>query len=369
MHKLTFFPIGNADCCLIDLDNKKKILFDYANCKDPDDEDDLRIDLAAALKSDLDKDKIDHYDVVAFTHADDDHIHGFSEFFYLEHAEKYQDNKRIKINELWVPAALIIEEGLEDEAAVLRSEARHRFKAGKNIRVFSRPNRLKEWADKEGINIEDRKNIISDAGQLVPGFDKISQGVEFFVHSPFAIHQEDKLIDHNDSALIMQAVFSYNGVETRLFLSSDATYDILTDIVNITKYHKRDDRLVWDVMKIPHHCSYTALSEEKGEDKTEPAEEVKWFFEQGQQKGLMVSPSNIIPDNDDDDLPPHRQAANYYKERAVAINGEFIAMMEFPKKSAPAPLVITIDNYGATLKKTIAVGGFDIINRPAPKAG
>lgn len=368
MHKLTFFPLGNADCCLFDLDNKKKILFDYAHCKDPENEDDLRIDLAAALKADLDKDKRDYYDVVAFTHADDDHIHGFSDFFYLEHAKKYQDEKRIKINELWVPAALIVEEGLEDEAAVLRSEARHRFKAGKNIRVFSRPERLKEWADKEGINIEDRKSIISDAGQLVPGFDKVSQGVEFFVHSPFAIHQEDKLIDHNDSALIMQAIFSYSGVETKLFLSSDATYDILTDIVSITRYHKRDDRLSWDVMKLPHHCSYTALSEEKGKDKTGPAKEVKWLFEQGREKGHMVSTSDIIP-NGDTEQPPHRQAANYYKERAAAIKGEFIVTMEFPKKSNLQPLVIKVDNYGATLIKTIAVGGSAIISRSAPRAG
>lgn len=369
MHKLTFFPLDNADCCLIDLDNKKKILFDYANCKDPDDDSDLRIDLAATLKADLDKDKKDYYDVVAFTHADDDHIHGFSEFFYLEHAKKYQDEERIKINELWVPAALIIEEGLKDESAVLRAEARHRFKKGGGIRVFSRPERLKEWLDKEGIKIEDRKHLITDAGQLVPVFDKISEGVEFFVHSPFAIRQEDELVDRNDSCLIMQAVFNYDKVDTRFFLSSDATHDILTDIVKVTKYHKRDERLGWDVMKIPHHCSYLSLSDEKGKDKTEPVKEVKWLFEQGGEKGIMVSPSKIIPDNDDDVQPPHRQAANYYKEKAEAINGEFIVTMEFPKKTNPAPLVITIDNHGATLKKTIAVGGFDIINRRTPKAG
>lgn len=263
MHKLTFYPLGNADCCLIDLNNKKKILFDYANLKDPENDKDLKVDLAAALKADLDKEKRDYYDVVAFTHADDDHIHGFSDFFFLEHAKKYQDEGRIKINELWVPAALITEEGLKDEAAVLRSEARHRFMIGKGIRVFSRPERLKEWADKEGINIEERRGIITDAGQLVPGFDKLTEGVEFFVHSPFASRQEDKLVDRNGDGLVMQAVFSYDSVETKLFLSSDATNDILTDIVKITRGHKRDDRLEWDVMKIPHHCSYKALSEEK----------------------------------------------------------------------------------------------------------
>lgn len=47
-----------------------------------------------------------------------------SDFFYLEHAKKYQNGDRIKIKELWVPAAMITEEGSEDEARILQSEAR-----------------------------------------------------------------------------------------------------------------------------------------------------------------------------------------------------------------------------------------------------
>jgi hypothetical protein len=31
-----------------------------------------------------------YYDVVAFTHLDDDHICGSFSFFYLEHASKYR---------------------------------------------------------------------------------------------------------------------------------------------------------------------------------------------------------------------------------------------------------------------------------------
>ncbi len=368
MHKVTIYPLGNADCCLIDLENKKKILFDYANCKDPENEDDKRIDLAAALKSDLEKDKKDYYDVVAFTHADDDHIGKFSEFFYLEHAEKYQEKGRIKINDLWVPAALIIEEGLKGEAAILRAEARYRLKKGKRIRVFSRPDRLKEWFEKEGIKPEERKELITDAGQLVPGFDKSTEGVEFFVHSPFAVRQEDKLIDRNEASLIMQAVFSYDSVETRLFLTNDATYEVLTDIVNITKGHKRKERLGWDIMKIPHHCSYLALSDEKGKEITEPVEEVKFLFEQGGDQGLLVSTSDVIPDTDEEQ-PPHKQAANYYRKRASEINGEFVVTMEHPSKDNPQPVVINIDNHGATLKKATAVGGFDIVNRSAHRAG
>src|SRR5260370_1897243 len=112
MPKMTIFPIGNADCCLIDLTNGQKLLFDYAHCRNANDSEDHRIDLAAALRSDLKNSGRHQFDVVAFTHADDDHVHGASEFFYLKHAQKYQGPDRITINQLCVPAAMIVEEGL-----------------------------------------------------------------------------------------------------------------------------------------------------------------------------------------------------------------------------------------------------------------
>ncbi|MBC8527018.1 MAG: hypothetical protein H8D22_09235 [Candidatus Cloacimonetes bacterium] len=82
-------------------------------------------------------------DVVVFTHSDEDHVKGFSEFFYLEYAAKYQSVERTKISELWVPAAIILETGLDnDDARILREEARHRFSRGKDIKVFSNPDKL-----------------------------------------------------------------------------------------------------------------------------------------------------------------------------------------------------------------------------------
>src|SRR4051812_1147629 len=105
MPKLTFFPLGNADCCLIDLQGGQKLLFDYANQRNPNDSTDLRIDLPTALAADLKTARRDYYDVVAFTHLDADHIAGASEFFHLKHNPKYQGEGRVKINTLWVPAA------------------------------------------------------------------------------------------------------------------------------------------------------------------------------------------------------------------------------------------------------------------------
>jgi len=369
MHKITFYPVGNGDSCKIDLECGKKLLFDYAQFYQPDDDNDHRIDLATALRNDLESDGRKYFDVVAFTHADEDHIRGASEFFYLEHAEKYQDDDRIKINELWVPAAFIIETNLKDDARILRAEARYRLKQGKGIRVFSRPELLVDWLESEGLTLNDRRHLITDAGQLVPGFDASSDGVEFFVHSPFAKHVEDTMVDRNSSSLILHVTFFVGEQQTKFMLIGDTEYDVLSEIVQITRNHNRDERLEWDIYDIPHHCSYLALSNEKGEEMTKPVEDVKWLLEQGGEKGILVSSSWPIPSDDSDKQPPHRQAANCYKYYASRINGKFVVTMEHPTVSKPEPIVIEIDEFKATLKKSISFGASAIVSRPAPRAG
>jgi hypothetical protein len=367
MNKVCFYPIGNADCCRIELESGRNLLFDFANYEISDEED-LRINLASAIKEELKELNKDYFDVVAITHADDDHIHGFSNLFYLMHAKKYQDEDRIKINELWVPAALIVEGNLEEEAKILRTEARHRLKEGKGIRVFSSPDILKSWLEENGLKLEDRKHLITDAGQLVPGF-VLAQGLEIFVHSPFAERVDGELIDRNESSLIFQMVFSCGNTETNFILIGDTNHEVLTDIVNVTKYHNREYRLNWDIYDVPHHCSYLALSSEKGKDKTKPVQEVKWLLDQGAEKGIIISSSNIIPDNDDDSQPPHRQAANFYKDIAKDKNAEFIVTMSHPTEKKPQPVVIIIDDSGARLRKNIISGSAAVISRPAPRAG
>lgn len=93
MHKLTFFPSGNADTCLVDLAAGEKLLFDYANMRDPNDRYDRRINLATALRDDLEQADRDSFDVVAFTHADDDHIRGMVELFLARPCREVSRNR------------------------------------------------------------------------------------------------------------------------------------------------------------------------------------------------------------------------------------------------------------------------------------
>ena len=74
--KLTFHPLGNADCTRIDFGDGKKMLVDYADMRNDNDPYDKRIDLPAELKADPRAANRDNYDVVCFTHLDDDHCCG-----------------------------------------------------------------------------------------------------------------------------------------------------------------------------------------------------------------------------------------------------------------------------------------------------
>jgi hypothetical protein len=374
MHKVTVYPLGNADSTRIDLAGGEKILVDYANVRDPDDDSDKRIDLPEKLQEDLEEDDRESYDVVAFTHLDRDHVCGASDFFHLRHAEKYQGDDRVGIQMLWAPAAAILEDNLTGDARVIRQEARHRLKEGKDIRVFSSPGRVDDWLEDQGIDPEDRRDLFVNAGECVPDFDLGTDGFEVFVHTPHANRIEDgEEISRNNDSLAFQASFMEGGTQTNMHFFSDLDYEMIEDIVRITRYYDgekdRRDHLEWDLFHLSHHSSYQALADEKGDDKTEPAARVENLFENdGNYRARMISTSKPIPE-EDTKQPPHRQAANYYESVADKLEGEYLVTMGHPSEANPKPLVFRIDNGGATLKKDTSPGTGPITEERSPRAG
>jgi len=368
MIKVVFYPIGNADSCLVQLNNGMLFLFDYADTNDPLDKEDKRLLLAKNFKEDIGWPKRRDVDVVAFTHGDMDHIKGAPEMFWLEHAVKYQGEDRVKIKEMWVPAALIVEEGAEDDTKIIRAEARHRFLNKKGIRVFSRPEHLRDWLEKQGKKLTDYLDLIVDAGKTVPDITLENQGIEFFVHSPFAKRTDDGLLDRNDDCLVMQATIRCGSTDTRFLITADSPSDCWVDIVNATRRHKNDHRLAWDILKIPHHCSYLSMAEEKGEYKTKPTPEFEWMLKQGTQRSIMVSTSWPIPATTEDQ-PPHVETYRRYKETADALDAELIVTMEHPTKSNPKRTVIVIDDNGPTLKRDFAGAAITVTSTKSPRMG
>ena len=374
--KITFHPLGNADCTRIDLSDGQKLLIDFADVRNTDDPSDHRIDLSKELKDDLRASSRDGYEVVLFTHLDDDHCHGACDFFWFDHAIKYQGAGRVKIRELWVPAAAILEEGSKDSARVVRQEARYRLRKGNGIRVFSRPDKLKDWLVDNGLTLESREHLITDAGQYVPGYSTDRpEKVRFFIHSPFGWRQdEEEIIDRNQDSVVFQATFVEGHRETHAMFMSDIDYESIDQIVETTKRHDNVERLIWDVFKIPHHCSYLSVGPEKGDEETKPSEGMEWLCEtHGRVRSIMMSTSDSIPlkgsDEDKNPQPPHRQAAAYYKRVASKIDGTFKVTMDLPSPKRPKPSTVEITSRGATLVGVSVMVGASNVSTSTTRAG
>lgn len=368
MTNITFYPLNNADTTFIELPNGRTILVDYAHCKSGEEDCEPVIDLKETLLKKLRSLELKEIDTVLFTHADADHVRNASDFFWLEHAKAYQTDDRIKIKELWVPASFILEEGLEDSSRVIRQEARHRLKQGAGVRVFSYPQQLEAWLVANGLTLAARSNLITDAGNLAPGFTLANDEVEFFVHSPFAHRDGEELQSRNDGSVFMQATFEHGGRKTKFMLGADTENEVLAEIVRITKLKGREDRLEYDIFKLPHHCSYGVLSDEKGTHETVPDPEVLELFEKGNYGLTIVSPSKPIP-NEDTVQPPHVQAARFYRKLAARKYGQFIVTMEYPDVSGPQPLEMTISEVGAQVVRIRKPVGAAIASAAAPRAG
>lgn len=370
MHKVTFYPLGNADTTLMSLENGKSILFDFANVATPDDSNEKRAKIDIELRDHMKSGNKDTFDIVGFTHGDNDHTKGSDDFFHFDRFSSLQGNGRFKIKELWVPAGMIVEKDSQDDARLLRQEARYRLRNNYGIRVFSRPQQLADWFQAEGISMESRAHLITDAGQLAPSPTLANDGVEFFIQSPFGHRQsEEVVIDRNANCLVTQARFSVNGMRTDLLMLSDVEWESLTAIVDITRQHERDDRLRWDICKIPHHCSFLSLSGEKGETKTTPTSSINWLYGNRGNGAICVCSSDVIP-IEDTAQPPHFQAANYYKNKIdEVIRGEWLVTMSEPSASKPKKIEIEIGIGGAKRLLSSAIGGAALTGRSGPRVG
>jgi hypothetical protein len=380
-HAVKFYPVGHGDTTQIILHNGRRILFDFNHSSASEDPQRPEINLKAELTAELTAAGRDYFDIVAFTHADLDHIQGSTEFFELLHAKKYQGDDRIKIQELWMPAAMLLEQAdndsQSDEFVILRQEGRHRLLEGNGIRVFSKPPALMDWLtpklDEKGESATARDNLFIDAGTIVDGFSLADDKVEFFCHSPFIKHCDDGDIIRNEASLVFNVRFDADGEIFDYLEIGDATWESLSDIVDTTKYHGNMDRLEWDIYNIPHHCSYLALSDEKGEKKTVPKPQVQEILDSGRKGAYIVScsdPCTDIKESYDQKQPPHIQARKTYEASLDAVGGrKFLVTMEEPNANKPEPIVFELTSSGNAWVKSSAVGAVSAAVSSPSRAG
>ena len=359
--KLTFYPLGNAETCLLELQSGAKLLFDYATMNDGS-ETDERYDIKKELSS------IKEFDVVMFSHAHDDHTKGSSEFFYLDHAKKYQSDTRAKIKEMWVSAAFLLDSDLENQsdAKILRNEARYRLRERYGIKVIAAPDSLLDWLKEQEIDYNDVKDLIIHAGQTIELPAGFEDELQVFVHAPFSDDSED-IQDKNDPSIVLQLRLYNETRETNVIMTGDTPYQVLDKIVDISRENENVEYLDWDIYDIPHHCSYTGLNE-KGEKDVRvlvPTPNIQWLLERAASKAYMVASCLKVTE---ETSPPH-MCAKWGYETYTTSGVQFLATMEHIPFGGgkPTPIQFEIDSMGVTLKANSVQRAY--FNKSAPRAG
>ena len=281
-----------------------------------------------------------------------DHYGGFSNFFWLDHAQIYQGSDRRKFTELWVPDSMIWETGITGEGRILRDEARYRLiDKRSDIKIFGESDSLKEFIENSGkAKYEDVKHLIFRPGDVINDFN----GFELFIHSPHSWKTEEDE-NKNNKCIVVQADFRIdNESVAKAIFGSDAEADAWSSIYSSSENNGNLDRMEFDVFKISHHCSHSALNkDEKGDLITDPIENVKKMFEdQGQEKCKLIASCKKIPSKNkrNEPGPPHYQGAEYYRKLAGDKNGQFEVTMEQPMGANNRnPVIVEITKFGPRL--------------------
>ncbi|TMX38225.1 hypothetical protein [Vibrio sp. Hep-1b-8] len=307
---VTFWPIGNGDSTTVSINDDVKLQIDLHHMVAAEDEDEEYFPVVDHLVEELPEiDGKPYLSVFALTHPDKDHIQGFDKL--LDEAT---------IGELWLTPRIFDDEELSKEADAFYEEADRRRKlaiekngdleSGDKIRIFGYSSILEE--DKFKGFPEDLLTLPGESLSLLDGEDL---GAEFhaFIHSPFKAEEDD---ERNDTSLGMQISLGDENDDLKVLIFGDLKHDSLRKIIDISKTNENEDKLEWNILLAPHHCSksvmYTKDENDKNIFQREMMDDLESYC---LDIGYVVSSSKSIPaSNKKGDNPPHAIAKERYEE-------------------------------------------------------
>lgn len=335
---MTFFPVGNGDMTLIQTKTNKYIMID-CNIRNAENDDTI-YDCNEYLQDNLPIDDGQIYlDAFFLTHSDNDHCRGIRDYFNLCAPEDSDDNK-IRIDELYVPAKLMMDEThYNDDADAIREEAQRRLDLlgtdeadtpGNRINIVGYSKELKDYAD-----------AIVPAGETISDINgNTDYGAEIFVLRPVKKANDDEESAVNDCTASFKITFEINGGTYVAIIGGDLNCDNWKEVIEL------NPDMTFDLLLAPHHCSWHAVSSE--DTHTGKADTViEEFLEKSKENAYVVSSSKVI--KRDGDNPPSYRAKNVYIKH-LKKQDRFKCTAEYPNADDPKPLTFKITGQGFSIK-------------------
>jgi hypothetical protein len=350
--KITYFPVGNGDCSLIELSDKTQILIDCNITEDSRDHDEpARYDVHAHFVKFGKRlnGRIPHVDAFILTHSDQDHCRGFDTTFYTGDPASYSDRHLnsglILIDELWFTRRIFAphEGRLSLPALAFRREARRRIDLHKKRAATGNlpGNRIRIIGYSDNPDYRGLEHLVTVPGNFIDVIDaKKKADFRFFVHAPFKLETDSKWSERNDTSVVLQARFKIGDVENACLalFGGDAGAAIWSKILQ----RSNKATLRWDLFLAPHHCSWSFFSELPYKDNKVPADESLEMLKMGVGQSRVIC--SCKPIRDDDDNPPHHPAKLLYVKQVGA--DRFHVTSETPNQKSPQPLVFEMSASG-----------------------
>jgi hypothetical protein len=360
MVKTTHFRVDNGDMTLIELESSRRILIDINIRSAADDPDDETPDVGKQLRDRLDRDDQGRLYIDAFllTHPDADHIRGLQNHFHLgDPANWSKSADKILIREMWSSPVVFRRASKEhvlcDDASAWATEARRRVKFFRDGNLVDDGNRIK-------ILGEDVDEKTDDLGAILVRMDETFSTIcgvydysfETRLLAPLIASDagEEEIITKNNSSVIIRLDLKVNAVtQGRYLFGGDAEVGVWDRIWDHNK--SQSDRLAYDVLIAPHHCSWHCLSYDSWSDLGEDAqvsEPARKALGQARSGALIIASSKSITDDDSD--PPCIRGKREYEDILSPQNGEFRCVAD---GAGNDPLVIEVLATGPKVKRAV----------------
>ena len=356
---ITFFPVGNGDMTLIQLESGRTILIDINIRAVSDDVRDVLADLRARLRKDGSG---RHYvDAMLLTHPDQDHCRGLKEHFHLgplsEYAEpdKGEDGKFI-IREMWSSPMVFRrkpkDEIYSDDALAWCSEARRRANLFKKNKFAVTGDRIQVMGEDEDGKTGDLKDVLVKAGEKITKINGDADSTfEGFLIAPKGkgdATEEERRSKNHSSVIIRFSIANGSVPGAVKYLAGGDAFVEIWERVWADHKNKRSN-LEYHILGSPHHCSWRSLSSESWSVEAEASDDARRALGQALDGAFIVASSKQVIDNDDD--PPCIGAKWEYEEILNEVDGTFVNTAKHTLNGEAYPMEFEVLATGLVLHK------------------
>ncbi len=342
-----FWPVGTGDSTTIIIDDERVMQVDLHDMAGADEDDATYTPVIDRLSELLpQRDGQPYLAVFALTHADLDHCRGFGDLLGSD----------ILIGELWATPRLWREYAedpdaeMSEDARLFHEEAERRVRAtlghvaagrevpsGDRVRIIGYDTDVNDPAHSYNALPPEQLSFPGEMVTLVDGVD-VGDRFEAFIHAPF---KDDCAAARNDTSLAMQVTLKDGDTEGRLLLLGDLAYPTLRRIFDRSAEAGNEERLSWDVLLAPHHCSKRVMYAPDDFGVEELKLDILDDLDSSRgDKAYVVASSNPVPaSNKPGDNPPHAKAKARYEELGIE---DFLCTQEHGSVEAPVPVVFAL---------------------------